>query len=337
MGKKRTKVIVYGLGPIGISTAKILAQRGGIDIIGAVDIAEDKVGKDLCNLLGTETVKGVVVSKTLYEATKKGVADVVVHTTSSFLERVYSQLEEIIVSGMNCVSSTEELFFSAVKDPDTTHKLNLLAKKYGVTVIGTGVNPGFVMDTLPLFLTGVCERVDEVHIQRRVDASKRRMSLQRKVGATLTSEEFYRKVAEGALGHVGLRESLQYLAANLGWNLDDIEEKVDPVISQKDIKTDYFDIKKGQVAGIKHIAEGFIDSKAVLSLDLRMFVGAEKSYDRIIIVGNPSLEVEVKQGTPGDIATAAILANLVDLVLHSEAGLINTKYPKWAHNEVREG
>jgi len=331
--ENRPKVILYGLGPIGISTGKILAQRQSIEIVSAIEIADDKAGKDLGELLGIKAARGITVSKTLGEAKNYGIADVVVHTTSSFVETVFPQLEEIISGGMNCVSSTEELFFPILKAPDATRKIDELAKKYGVTVVGTGVNPGFVMDTLPLFLTGVCERVDEVHIQRRVDASKRRLPLQKKVGATLDADEFYKRVETGTLGHIGLRESLQYLAVNLGWNLDDIEEQVDPVISEKDITTEYFHVKKGQVAGIKHIARGFTNGKAVLSLDLRMYVGAEKSFDRITIGGNPSLEIEVKQGTPGDIATASILANSVSLAMHADPGLINTKYPMWPHCE----
>jgi len=331
--ESRIKVIVYGLGPIGISTAKILAQRKGIEILGAVEIAEDKVGKDLSDLIGISKEKGIPVSKNLGEAKKYGTADVVVHTTASFLEKVFPQLEEVISGGMNCVSSTEELFFPILGAPEMTRKIDELAKKHGVTVVGTGVNPGFVMDTLPLFLTGVCERVDEVHIQRRVDASKRRLPLQQKVGATLDAEEFYKRVEAGTFGHIGLRESLQYLAVNLGFELDGIEEKVDPVISEKDISTEYFLVRKGQVAGIKHIARGFVNGKSVLSLDLRMYVGAEKSFDRITIGGNPSLEIEIKKGTPGDIATASILANSVTLAMHADPGLINTKCPLWPHYE----
>jgi 4-hydroxy-tetrahydrodipicolinate reductase len=331
--KKNIKVIMYGLGPIGISAARILAQRQGIEIVGAVDIAEDKVGKDLGDVLGAETVKGKAISKTLDEAIKKGAADVVVHTTSSFMEGVFSQLNEIIAGGMNCVSSTEELFFPLIKNPDMTRKIDERAKKYSVTVIGTGVNPGFVMDTLPLFLTGVCERVDEVHIQRVVDASTRRFPLQRKVGASLAADEFNKGVAEGTFGHIGLRESLQFLATNIGWHLNDIEENVEPVLSERDISTEFFHVKKGQVAGIKNIGRGILNGKVVLSLDLRMFVGAEKSFDRVNIVGNPSLEVEIKRGTPGDIATASILANSVRLALHAEAGLINARWPQWPHYE----
>jgi len=327
----KVKVILYGLGPIGVGVGKILTKRSWIEIVGGVDYAKDKVGKDLGELLQLERRMDITISHSLDGVLSKSQADVVIHATSSFLKQIYPQLEEIIASGINCVSSTEELFYPLTKNQELTRKIDTLAKTHSVTVVATGINPGFVMDTLPLVLTAVCENVEEIKIQRILDASTRRISLQKKIGITLDPDEFYRKIDENELGHVGLVESLQFLAANLGWKLQGIEEKVDPVVCKEDISTQFFKLKKGQVAGIKHIAKGMVGRRVALILDLRMYVGAKVPRDTVYIIGNPSFEVEIKGGTPGDIATAAILANSIDLAMKSESGLVNIKYPPIPH------
>lgn len=331
MKDSEVKVILYGLGPIGVKVGNILTKRPSIEIVAVVDNAEDKVGKDLGELLQLEKRMGITISHSLDKVLSKCQADVVVHATSSSLEEVNPQLEEIISDGMNCVSSTEELFYPSIKNPHLARKIDTLAKTHGVSVVGTGVNPGFAMDTLPLVLTAVCENIEEIKIQRIVDASTRRFSLQKKIGTALDPDEFSTKIDENELGHVGLRESLQFLATNLGWKLDRVEEKVDPVVCKEDIRTQFFNVKKGQVAGIKHTAKGIVDGRVALILDLRMYVGAKSPHDTVYIKGNPSFETEVKGGIPGDIATAAILANSIDLAIRSEPGLLNVRYPPVPH------
>lgn len=331
MKDNKMKVILYGLGPIGVATGKILTKRSWVRIVGGVDNAKEKIGRDLGELLELRARMDMGVADSLSKVFSESQADVVIHATNSSLEQVYPQLEEIITHGINCVSSTEELFYSAIKNPGLTRKIDSLAKTRGVTVVGTGVNPGFVMDTIPLVLTAVCESIEKIEIQRIVDASTRRFPLQKKIGTSLHPEEFRRRVDENGLGHVGLVESLQFLSANLGWKLDKIEEKVDPVLSEEDITTQFFKVKKGQVAGIKHIAKGMKDGRVVITLDLRMYVGAKNPCDTVYIKGNPSLKVETEGGIPGDIATAAILANSIDLAVKSEPGLVNIKYPAVPH------
>ena len=331
MKETKLKIVLYGLGPIGVKTGRILTKRSGIEIVGAVDTAEDKAGKTLEELLQLEGRTKITVSDSLDKVLSRSPVDVVIHATSSFLKQIYPQLEEILRSGINCVSSAEELFYPLSKNPELTRKIDTLAKNHNVTAIGTGVNPGFVMDTLPLVLTAVCESVEEIQIQRIVDASTRRLPLQKKIGAGLDPEEFHRQIDENKLGHVGLVESLQFLAANLGWKLDEIEEKIEPVLCREDISTQFFNLKKGQVAGIKHTAKGIAGERTLITLDLRMYVGVKNPCDTVLIKGNPSFETEIKGGIPGDIATAAILANAINLAVESEPGLLNMRYPSVPH------
>ena len=252
-------------------------------------------------------------------------ADVVVHTTGSRLKRIFGQMEEILRGGKNVVSSAEELLFATPENAEMSARIDKLAREKGVTVLGTGVNPGFVMDALPLTLTGVCHEVREVHVERVVDAGTRRHPLQRKIGAGMTPALFREKVAEKAMGHVGLRESLYLIADRLHIALDEVRESVEPVIAEKPLKTAYFELKPGDVAGIRNIGEGIKGGKKILTLDLRMYIGAEAPYDAVHIVGTPDLRLRIEGGVAGDEATAAMLVNSIPAVIAAAPGLVTVK------------
>jgi 4-hydroxy-tetrahydrodipicolinate reductase len=324
MENRKIRVIHYGLGPIGLATAKMVLKKPDMEIVGAVDIAKDMVGKDLGEILGVQPI-GVHVTDNAERLFAKTKADVVIHTAGSRLKQVAKQLEEILRGGKNIVSSAEELLFPTPENVEAAAKIDKLAREKGVTVLGTGVNPGFVMDALPLTLTGVCEEVREVHVERIVDAGTRRYPLQRKVGAGMTPELFRQKVAEKAMGHVGLRESLYLIADRLHLVFDDIRESVEPIIAEKPLKTDYFELKPGDVAGIKNLGEGFRKGKKIVTLDLRRYIGAEDSHDSIRIVGTPALNLRIEGGVAGDQATAAILVNSVPAVIAATPGLTTVK------------
>jgi hypothetical protein len=221
MENKIIRVIQYGLGPIGIETARLVTKKSGMEIVGAVDISKDLVGRDLGEILGLQKTLGVTVTdngKALFGKTR---ADAVLHTTGSRIRKIYPELEEIIRAGLNIVSSSEELLFPLKENAEAAERLDRLAKDHGVTVLGAGVNPGFVMDALPLFMTAVCQDVRKVHVERHVDAGTRRYPLQRKVGAGMTQEAFREQLANKTMGHVGLLESIYLVAETLGMSLDE--------------------------------------------------------------------------------------------------------------------
>jgi hypothetical protein len=324
MKAKKIRVIHYGLGPIGLATAKLILTKPNMEIVGAVDIAKEIVGKDLGEILGQKPL-GVHVTDNAERLFSKVQADVVVHTAGSRLKRIFGQMEEILKGGKNVVSSAEELLFATPENAEMSDRIDKLAREKGVTVLGTGVNPGFVMDALPLTLTGVCHEVREVHVERVVDAGTRRHPLQRKIGAGMTPALFREKVAEKAMGHVGLRESLYLIADRLHIALDEVRESVEPVIAEKPLKTAYFELKPGDVAGIRNIGEGIKGGEKILTLDLRMYIGAEAPYDAVHIVGTPDLRLRIEGGVAGDEATAAMLVNSIPAVIAAAPGLVTVK------------
>jgi 2,4-diaminopentanoate dehydrogenase len=317
------KVIQYGCGAIGCSIVRLVTKKQNIDIVGAVDIIN--IGRDLGDIAGLDRMLGVTISNDAESILREYKPDVILHATSSFLSETYPQLEQCIRAGANIISTCEELSYPYRKQLGLASALDKLAKDYQVTVLGTGVNPGFLMDSWPLFMTGVCQDVNHITVVRIQDASVRRISFQKKIGAGKSVEEFKKLVDTGTLRHIGLSESIAMFAEGLGWELDDITETVEPIIADTEVCCDFVTLKPGQVIGVKQVGRGFIDSKELVTLDFQAYLGAKESYDAVYIDGRPNMEVLIKGGINGDIATAAIVVNSVKRVIEAPPGLITMK------------
>ncbi len=317
------RIVQYGLGPIGqvVAGAVLAKPADAMVLVGAIDIDPQKVGRDVADLLGDHRETGVIVSDAAERVLADTAPDVVLHTTTSFLDGVHEQLVQCAAAGAHVVSSTEELSFPYERHPERAATLDRVAQEHGVTLVGTGVNPGYAMDTLALAATGVCVDVRAVRVERVVDASARRRPLQEKVGAGITKEAFAERKATGTFGHIGLRESLLMLADGLGWALDAIEESLEPVIAEARVETPYLTVEAGEVAGIHHAITGAIDGETALSLDLKMYAGAEAPRDAIVVDGDPPIDLVVRGGIFGDTATVGVLINTAPLAVRAAPGL----------------
>jgi len=317
---KQIKIAQYGLGPIGVETLRLAAGKSWAEIVGAIDIDPAKVGRDLGEFTGIRKLRGRVVHGSLEEL--HGKPDVIFHTAVSKFKAAFGQLEPIAREGISVVSSCEELVFPQLREPLLSRRLDRLCKRTGARVVGTGVNPGFVMDLLPLCLTGVSCDVRAVHVQRVVNASTRREPLQRKIGSGLAPRRFRRLLREGRAGHAGLKESLALLAHCLGWNVGKIKESGDAVVADHDIRTRYLRVRKGETCGLHQRAEVRMGGKVALSLDLRMYLDAPNPHDAIQIEGQPPLNLVLPGGVAGDQATVAALVNTAPRLLQAKPGLI---------------
>ncbi|MCS3632591.1 4-hydroxy-tetrahydrodipicolinate reductase [Salinibacter ruber] len=315
------RVLQYGLGPIGQAVARTVLEKEPLTLVGAVDIDPDKAGRDVADLVdGEASSTGVHVSDDAESALADTVPDVVLHTTTSFLEGVTEQLVQCVRAGAHVVSSTEELSFPHHRSPDTADRLDQVARAEGVALVGTGVNPGYAMDTVPLMATAGCTDVRAVHVERVVDAGERREPLQAKVGAGLSPQAFDEKKG-GGFGHVGLCESLRLVADELGWPVEDITEKLRPVRADGPVDTGVRQVAAGQVAGIHHTAVGQVGGESRLSLDLKMYVGADASYDAVTVDGDPPIDLRFQGGIFGDTATVGMLVNMAPRVAAAPPGL----------------
>lgn len=322
------RVVQYGLGPIGQEVARTILEKqktGSVELVGAIDIDPEKVGRDVADLIGSSDRAGVEVLENAPRVLAETDPDVVLHTTTSFLDGVASQLKECVEAGAHVVSSTEELAYPFERYPRLAQELDRVAREEGRVIVGTGVNPGYAMDTLALAATGVCVSVNSIAVERVVDASKRRKPLQQKIGAGLSTDAFAEKKATGTFGHIGLRESLWLVADGLGWSLDDVEETLSPVVADERVETPYLTAEEGEVAGIHHAIEGTVGGEVVLSLDLKMFVGAEASQDAVTVDGDPPIDLVVENGIFGDTATVGALVNTIPLAVEASPGLRTMK------------
>src|SRR6476661_4329832 len=239
------RVLHYGLGPIGAAVVRQVADRRGFKIVGAVDIDPAKAGRDLGEVADVGRALRVKVSADARKTIKSTKPDVVVLCTLSSLKRVLPQMEEILKLKVPIVSTTEELAYPTGANMKYARAIHEMAKKAKVAVLGTGVNPGFTMDALPITLTGVCERVDSIRVERIQDASVRRLPFQQKIGAGLTPEEFAEKVQGGSVRHVGLTESVAMIADAMGWKLESITDVIGPRIATKATKSEFLAVQKG--------------------------------------------------------------------------------------------
>jgi 4-hydroxy-tetrahydrodipicolinate reductase len=319
----KINVIIYGCGVMGRKAAQALLDKKSFKIVGAVDIDPELVGKDLGEILDKPETMGVTIEKDAEVLFSKVKAHAVVHTTTSHLKSVFSQVAQCLKAGLNVISTCEELSYPWKRNPELARELDNLAKEMGVTVVGTGINPGYLMDTLPLFLSGPCLKVNSIKVTRMMNSAKRRVPFQAKVGTGLTQEEFKQKIEDNVItGHVGLLESINMIASGLGWELDEaVELPPQPVIDEKAIETAMGTVKPGDVIGLTSIAYGKKDGKEIIALEFCANAAVEEEYDEIIIQGEPNIHQKIIGGVHGDIGTVAVTINTIPGTIDAPAGL----------------
>lgn len=309
MGMSELRVGIVGLGPIGIEVARAAAARRELVIVAAVDVAPALVGRSLAELVPGAPA-GVRVAGALDAALATGRVDAIALTTSSRFAGVVADIETAIRRRVHVASTCEELSAPGV-DPQTWARLDDHARHADVTVLGIGVNPGFVMDRLPLVLAGACVSVDSVRVERVVDAATRRGPLRKKIGEGLSPAEFAAGVAQKRLGHVGLRESALLIAQGLRWRVDRYDESIDAVLGDD-----------GRCRGISQRGVATVGGKPKIKLALDMFVGASEPHDRIVIDGDPPLDVTIAGGTQGDRGTVGTTLNALLRMRSAPRGLV---------------
>jgi 4-hydroxy-tetrahydrodipicolinate reductase len=317
----KIRVIQYGLGPIGNKITQYLLERDSVQIVGAIDSDPMKLGLDIGELAGSPVAYGVCVTDNPKTLLSKVDADIVVLTTTSSLENIKSQIIEIVSFGINIVSTCEELSHPWLTNPEVANEIDVAAKMTDVSVLATGINPGFLMDFLPLAMTGICRDVKKVTVERIQNAQLRRKPFQKKIGAGLTVEQFNDKVKEGTLRHVGLTESIHMIGHKIGWKLNKTEDIINPVIATDKVTTADLTIEPGKVTGVNQVGRGYVKSNEVITLVFKAAIGEPNPHDRILIEGTPDIDMTIKDGINGDIATCAITANAIPAVINAPAGL----------------
>src|SRR5687767_6638058 len=314
------RVMLVGLGPIGAAVARQIVERKGYQLVGAVDIDKHKVGRDAGTVIEAGRSLRVKVTPDIGKTIKASKPDVVVLCTSSALKSVVGEFEQVLKHRVPIVTTTEEAAYPSRANRRLAKRIDEAAKKAKVAVLGTGVNPGFAMDALPIALTAVCERVDSVEVQRVQDARVRRLPFQQKIGAGMTVEQFHRQVDAGTVRHVGFTESIQMIADAMGWRLNRITDDIEPKIAEAAVQSELLAVDPGYVAGLIQRGVGYVDDEPRIRLRLEAYLGAPQPYELVIIEGSPRIHSRIEGGIHGDIATASMAINSIPTVIAAAPG-----------------
>lgn len=316
-------VVVYGCGVMGRNVAEALCNKKSFKIVGAVDIDPQLVGRDLGEILDTPRNLEIPIEEDADSLFSRVSAHAVVLTTTSHLKSVFPQIKQCANAGLDVISTCEELSYPWERSPDLAREIDDVAKKNGISVVGTGINPGYLMDSLPLFLTAPCLRVDSIKVTRMMNSARRRIPFQIKVGTSMEREEFKTKIEKGIItGHVGLLESINMIATGLGWELERaVELPPEPIFASDPVETGLGTVDPGNVIGLKSVAFAEISGKKVISLEFFAFAGVEEEYDEVIIEGKPKIHEKIIGGVHGDMGTVAMTINSIPKAIQAPAGM----------------
>jgi 2,4-diaminopentanoate dehydrogenase len=299
------RVVLCGVGAIGTEILSYLLKRGH-EVVGVVDNDPQKVGRTVAELSGLPLAVRVVGS--IKDVALDG-ADVAVLSTRSRVPDLVDDISFAVNAGLDVVTTSEEMAYPAYAGGGAAPTLDKLAKEKGVTIVGVGVNPGFVMDWVPALVISATKDPTSIHVVRSVDVSRRRRQLQAKTGVGHTRAKFEKEMKEGVLGHVGLVESAHLIALSLGKPLEGLKHGVFPVVGSEDY-----------VMGVRQFAEGRAGD-CLIRLDLEMTM-TSADFDVVEVKGDPELKLRFEKGVFGDSATVALTVHAAERVGIAKPGLI---------------
>lgn len=341
---QNVKVIVWGLGAMGSGMAKMLLKKKGVDIIGAIDIGA-KLGKSMYEVIGVERGdRAEVIVGTPEEVIKEKCADVCLCVTDSFTAKGFEKYKFVMEKGINVVTSAEQMAYPQAQEPELAKQIDEIAKANGVSILGTGINPGLIMDLLVTVMTGCCESVDSILSRRINSLSPFGPTVMEEQGIGMKVDEFNKKVEDGTMaGHVGFNESISMIADSIGWKIDNITTSMEPIVTDVDRKSPYGFAAAGDVAGVAMKGYGYVDGELKIEMDHPQQIEPEQvgvqTGDYVIIKGTPNINMVNSPEVPGGIGTIAMCVNMIPQVINAKPGLqtmIDLPVPRAIMGDMRD-
>ncbi len=323
---KKVNVVIWGYGAMGKGIAEMLLTKKGVEVSGVCDLHPDMIGKGFLDFIDVSTDHDNVLISDDIDNLLKDDVDVAILATDSFTKKTYDKIVKVLSKGINVISTAEEMAYPQASNPDLAKSMNEIAKENKVTVLGTGINPGFVMDLLVIALTGVMSRVDSIEAKRVNSLSPFGPTVMEEQGVGITPEEFTNRLREGSVsGHVGFKESVTMIADAIGIKLDKFEQQMKPIITNVDRKSKYGETKAGNLAGIDMTAQGFIGDEVMIDMKHPQQIEPEmegtNTGDFITIKGYPEVNMAIQPEIEGGIGTIAMCVNMIPHVMNAKAGL----------------
>jgi len=324
------RVALWGFGAMGSGIGRMIASKEGLVISGVCDKWDRLVGQEVYAYLGVDRGgrEPVVITDREEEIVRRDLCDIVILATDSFVEAQYEKIMFCLDRGVHVISTAEEMAWPWAQNEELADKIDMAARKRGVAILGTGINPGFVLDYLILAVSGTCEQVHSIEAARVNDLAPFGKAVMVEQGVGISVEEFEKRLAEKSLaGHVGFPESIGMIAAGMGVRLTEVEQTRDPIITHVDRKSSYGEAKKGHLAGIRQQSYGrTADGEVFIHLDHPQQICPEDegvhTGDYITIHADGyDMNVSIVPETPGGIGTIAMVVNMIPHVLAAEPGL----------------
>lgn len=343
---RNVRVGIWGFGAMGSGMAKMLLKKTGVEIVSVCDMHPERVGKSIYDVLGAERGErcDVVIKPDASEAFTEECADVVLLATDSFTKGAYDKIKFILEKKINVISTAEEMAYPKAQEPELAQKLDEIAKANGVSVLGTGINPGFVLDLLILALTGTCEEVDYIKAARVNDLSPFGKAVMIEQGVGVTKEEFLKGAEDGSIaGHVGFPESINMITDGIGWNLERVDQTREPIMSSVYRKSEYAEVQAGNVAGCRQCGYGYVDGQIKVEMEhpqqILPHLEGQSTGDYVSIKGIPNIDLQITPEIPGGIGTIAMCVNSIPHVINAIPGLksmLDIPVPRAIMGDMRE-
>jgi 4-hydroxy-tetrahydrodipicolinate reductase len=343
---EKVKVVVWGFGAMGRGMAEMLLSKKGVEITGVCDLHPDLVGKSIFNVLDVDKNDHpeVLVSDNIDSLLDKENCDLVLLATDSFTKKAFPKMVKILEAGINVISTAEEMAYPKAQEPELSKELDRIAKENGVTVLGTGINPGFIMDLLVIALTGVMSDVTHIEANRVNSLSPFGPAVMEEQGVGITVDEFMHGVETNTLaGHVGFSESVNMIADAIGVKLDTFEQQMAPIVTSVDRRSKYGEALKGNVAGVNMTGQGIIKGEVFIDMkhpqQIEPEIEGTHTGDYITIKGTPEVNMAITPEIDGGIGTIAMCVNMIPHVLNSKPGLktmIDLPVPRAILGDMRD-
>jgi len=321
------KVIIWGFGAMGAGAAESLISKTGVEVVGVCDINPKIVGKDMYEVLGAERndKPAVIISDDIDEVLKLG-ADICITATDSFTAKAFPRLKKVMEAGINVVSTAEEMAYPKAQEPKLAEELNRIAKENNVTILGTGINPGLMMDLLAVCISGAMTDLESVECRRVNSLSPFGPTVMEEQGVGMKVATFMEKVENGTMaGHVGFAESIGMIAEAVGWEVDKFEQQMEPIVTSIDRTSPYGFAAAGDVAGVNMTGQGFVDGELKLNMihpqQIEPEMEGTHTGDYIVLKGTPNVNMSITPEIDGGIGTIAMVVNMIPHVINARPGL----------------
>ena len=341
---ENVKVAIWGFGAMGAGMAKMLFKKTGVDIVAVCDVHPDRVGKSVAQVLNTDKCKDIIIKADIEDALKDVKLDVCLLATDSFTKGAFPKMKLLLDKKINVITTAEEMAYPKAKEPELTKRLDEIARENGVTVLGTGINPGLIMDLLVVCLTGCMETVDHIEAKRVNSLSPFGETVMHEQGVGITPEEYETREKSGELaGHVGFAESVGMIADAVGWKIDEFKQQMKPILTTVDRKSPYGFAKAGNLAGINMTGQGYIDGQVKIDMihpqQIEPEMEGTHTGDYISIKGEPEVNMSITPEVDGGLGTIAMCVNMIPHVINANAGLktmIDLPVPRAILGDMRD-